>query len=94
MYFIFIVLLSCLVYLKRRDTKTFPSCTQIIPRSLIGVEKFPNVKAVVKRVNEVQPSNLAEADALAIGSPTYLDYISGELKCLLENTYYKSCKKE
>jgi len=59
-----------------------------------GVEEIPNVKAVIKRVNEVQPSDLAEADALAIGSPTYLDYISGELKHLLDNTYYKFHKEE
>lgn len=59
-----------------------------------GVEEVPNVKAVVKRVNEVESSDLAEADALAIGSPIYLDCISGELKHLLENTYYKFGKAE
>lgn len=50
-----------------------------------GVEEVPNVKALIRRVNEVQPSDFVEADALAIGSPTYLDYISGELKHLLDN---------
>jgi len=57
-----------------------------------GVEEVPHVKAIIRRVNEVEPSDLAEADALAIGSPTYLDDISGELKHLLDNTFYKFVK--
>lgn len=59
-----------------------------------GVEQIPNVKAAIKRINEVQPSDLADADALVIGSPTYLSYISGELKDLLDNTFYKFTKAE
>jgi len=57
-----------------------------------GVEDVPNVKAVIKRVNEVEPSDFAEADAVAIGSPIYLENISGELKHLLDNTFYKFVK--
>lgn len=53
-----------------------------------GVEEVPYVKAVIRRVNEVKPSDFIEADALAIGSPTYLNYISGELKYLLDETKY------
>lgn len=59
-----------------------------------GAEEIPNVEAVIKRINEVQPSDLAEVDALAIGSPIYLDYISGELKNLLDSIYYKFHKAE
>jgi multimeric flavodoxin WrbA len=59
-----------------------------------GVNKVQNVKAVIKRVNEVQLSDFAEANALAIGSPIFLDYISGELKHLLDNVFYKFHKKE
>jgi len=54
-----------------------------------GVEEASNVEAVIERVNEVEPSDLAEADALAIRSPTYLNYISGELKHLLDSIYCK-----
>ena len=57
-----------------------------------GVEEIPNVKAVIRRVNEVEASHLSEADAIAIGSPIYLDDISGELKHLLDNTFYKFVK--
>ena len=54
-----------------------------------GVKEVSNVKVVIKRVNMVQPSDLFEADAVAIGSPTHLNYISGELKRLLDDVYYK-----
>jgi multimeric flavodoxin WrbA len=57
-----------------------------------GVKEAPHVEAVIRRVNEVQLSDLAEADAIAIGSPIYLDYISGELKHLLDKTYYNFVK--
>ena len=53
-----------------------------------GVEEIPNVKAEIRRVNELKPSDFVEPDALAIGSPVYLDYFSGELKCLLEDLKY------
>lgn len=57
-----------------------------------GVKEVPHVEAVIRRVNEVALSDLAEADAIAIGSPIYLDYISGELKHLLDKTFYKFVK--
>jgi len=57
-----------------------------------GVDEVPGVKAVIRRVDNVEPSDLAEADAIAIGSPTYLNDISGELKHFLDNTYYKFVK--
>jgi multimeric flavodoxin WrbA len=53
-----------------------------------GVEEVPNVNAVIRRVNEVRPSDFVEADALAIGSPTYIGYFTGELKCLLDDLKY------
>jgi len=53
-----------------------------------GVEEVSNVKAVIKRVNKVEPSDFVEADAIAIGSPTYIGYFSGELKTLLDNLKY------
>jgi multimeric flavodoxin WrbA len=55
---------------------------------------FGDVETVIKRVTELKPDNLAEADALAIGSPIYLSYISGELKHLLDNAFYKFTKVE
>jgi multimeric flavodoxin WrbA len=36
----------------------------------------------------VKPSDFVEADALAIGSPTYINYFSGELKRLLDDLKY------
>ena len=57
-----------------------------------GVKEVPHVEVVTKRVNEVDLSDLAEADAIAIGSPIYLEYISGELKHLLDKTFYNFVK--
>jgi len=57
-----------------------------------GVKEVPYVEAVIRRVNEVEPSDLAEADAIAIGSPIYMEYISGELKHLLDKTFYRFVK--
>lgn len=59
-----------------------------------GVETVFSVDARIKRVNEVRPSDLAEADGLAVGSPAYLGYITGELKNLVDNSYYKFHKIE
>lgn len=55
---------------------------------------FPDVETVTKRVTDVEPDDFAEADALAVGGPIYLGYISGELKHLLDNTFYKFTKAE
>lgn len=55
---------------------------------------YLDAKSVIKRVNEVELDELGEAGALAFGTPIYLDYISGELKHLLDNCHYFFNKKE
>jgi multimeric flavodoxin WrbA len=57
-----------------------------------GATSLSNVRSVIKRVNEVTPDDLVEADGVAFGSPIYMEHISGELKHLLDNVYYKFAK--
>lgn len=72
-----------------------PSFSQLTTNAVAeGVGDLPYVQSVIRHVKGVEPSNLVEADTLAIGFPTCLNYVSSELKRLLDETYYRFRKME
>jgi len=52
-----------------------------------GAKEMAGVEVVLKEADQVSISDLANADALAFGSPTYFSYMAGVLKAMFDKAY-------
>ncbi|XHH09737.1 MAG: flavodoxin family protein [Candidatus Bathyarchaeia archaeon] len=53
-----------------------------------GAKTKPNTTVEVKKVEEINPAQAAEADAFAFGSPTYFSLMAGPMLTLLTEFYF------
>lgn len=51
-----------------------------------GASELSNVTSVLKSIKDIEPEELAQYDAIAIGSPIYFGAMSAEMKSFLDRT--------
>lgn len=54
-----------------------------------GVRSVPGATAVLRKVSEVGSGELARADGIALGSPTYWGNIAGPMKAFIDDWWFK-----
>ncbi|MFA4029976.1 MAG: hypothetical protein GDYSWBUE_001312 [Candidatus Fervidibacterota bacterium] len=60
--------------------------TKMLANEIANGARAKGVTAVVKRAEDCTPQELSEADALAVGSPTYFSNVAWQVKKLIDES--------
>ncbi|MFA4044245.1 MAG: hypothetical protein HZRFUVUK_001031 [Candidatus Fervidibacterota bacterium] len=60
--------------------------TEMVAKEIANGARAGGLTAVVKRVDECSLSDLKEADAIAVGSPTYFSNVAWQVKKLIDDS--------